>query len=226
MALKILVVDDETPALKLMKTVLEPLGHQVALFSDSREAARKAEKQKFDVVFVDYRMPHLDGFELTRRIRNSRPNSDTAIVMLTGAYDIDIIRRASREGVSFFLTKPFNPQRLSSLLTALERALWKEKRHFTRLPVRTTVSVRWDGEQLSLESLNISEGGMLLEPSGGLGIGQEISMNFSLPEVPASLKPRARVIRKEPLDSVVVEFINLMPADRKAIRRYIEGQLG
>lgn len=224
MSLNILVVDDETGALKLMRAVLEPLGHQVLTQVDSREAAERVEKQKFDVVFVDVRMPHLDGFELTRRIRGSRPNRSTAIVMLTGAYDVDVIRKAAEEGVTFFLTKPFNPDRLSRLLSTLDRAMWKETRRFPRLPLRTTVSCRSGATQVNLESLNISEGGMLLEPSGDLNIGQEVSLHFTIPEIGKPLKTRARILRKEPIDSLAVEFTELTPTDRKTIRRYITGQ--
>jgi len=224
MSLNILVVDDEAGSLKLMRAVLEPQGHQVLTMKDSREAAERIDKQKFDVVFVDVRMPHLDGFELTRRIRGSTPNRGTAIVMLTGAYDVDVIRKAGTEGVTFFLTKPFNPERLSRLLSTLDHALWKETRRFPRLPLRTTVSCRSGATQVILEGLNISEGGMLLEPSGGFKMGQEISLHFTIPEIDKPLRPRARIIRKEPIDSVAVEFTELTPTDRNAIRRYIKGQ--
>lgn len=222
MSLKIMVVDDEPEALKLMKAVVAPLGHEVLTLEDSREAAERVEKQKFDVVFVDFRMPHLDGFALSQRIRDSRANSETAIVMITGAYDVDVIRRAWKEGITFFLTKPFNPHRVSSLLTAMDRAMWKETRRFARLPLRTTVTCKSSGKQFELESANISEGGLLLEPSGGLKVGQDLYLEFAILGEP--LKTRARVIREDSPDSVAVKFVNLTPEDRRVIQRYITGQ--
>jgi CheY-like chemotaxis protein len=224
MSLKIMVVDDEPETLKFIKAVLEPLGHQVSAFTDSREAAERAKKQRFEVAFLDVRMPHLDGFELTRRIRESKSNRDIAIVMFTGAYDTEVIRRASKEGVTFFLTKPFNPQRVSGLLNAMDRAMWKEVRRFARLPLRTPVTCRLGDQRLKLESVNVSEGGMLLEPSGGLEPGEEVSLEFAIPEVAEPVNPRARVVRKESTDRVAVEFTLLTPKDRKAIERYISGQ--
>ena len=72
MALKILAVDDEPEILMLLKDMIEPLGCELLPVHDSREAARLIELEKFDGVIVDVKMPHLDGFELTRRIRLSR----------------------------------------------------------------------------------------------------------------------------------------------------------
>ena len=224
MSLKIMVVDDEPEALKLMKAVVEPLGHQVMALADSREAAERIDQQKFDVIFLDFRMPHLDGFELTRRIRGSRPNSGIAIVMLTGAYDVDVIRRACKEGVTFFLAKPFSPERISGLLNAMDRAMWKETRRFARLPLETTVYCRLGKKRLELTSLNISEGGMLLEPSIALKAGQEIQLEFMIPGPAVSLKLRARVVRKELKERVAVEFVKVKPEDQGAIRSYITGQ--
>jgi CheY-like chemotaxis protein len=223
MSLKILVVDDEPDALKLMKAVLEPLGHQVLALVDSREAASRVNEQKFDVAFVDVRMPEVDGFELTRRIRNSAPNSSIAVVMLTGAYDVEVIRKASQEGVSFFLTKPFNTERLSRLLHAMDHAMWKETRRYARLPLETTVNCKSGEKQFELGSLNIGEGGMLLEHKGSLKVGQDVRLEFTVQEIAKLLTLRAKVVRRG-RGHVAVEFVDLMPEDRKAIKRYVTGQ--
>ncbi len=225
MALRIMVVDDEPEALKLIKTTLEPLGHEVFTLLDSREAAESLEQQKFDMILVDVRMPHLDGFELSQRIRTSRLNRDAVIVMITGAYDVDVIRKAWREGVTFFITKPFNPQRLSSLIQAVGRSMSKENRRYARLPLRTPVNCRRSDKQFRATSLNISEGGMLLQASGDSKVGEEISLQFTIPKLAEPLKPRARVVRKEAKDRIAVEFSSLTPDDRRVIQHYISGRI-
>lgn len=194
MSLTIMVVDDEPEVLKFMKSVVTPLGHELATFADSRKAAERIAKQRFDVVFVDMRMPDLDGFELTKRIRGSKPNADTAIVMLTGASDVEILRQAFREGVTLFLTKPVAPARLSSLVTAMERSKWKDKRHSARLPLWAAVNCKWGDKQVTLRSINISESGMLLEPSVYAEADQEVSLEFKIAEVRASLNVRAKIV--------------------------------
>jgi len=218
MSLNIMAVDDELEALKLIKTTMEPLGHEVFALLDSREAAEWVEKEKFDVVLVDVRMPHLDGFELARRIRSSPLNCGAVIGMISVSCNADVIQKAWREGVTFFLTKPFNRQRLSSVVQAVGRAASKENRRFARLPLRTPVQA---DKQVKLTMLNISEAGMLLQASDDLKVGEEISLQFTMPKFAEPLKPRARVVRKEAGNRVAVEFSSLASEDRSVIKRYI-----
>jgi len=106
MALKILVVDDEQDILKLVKGLLEPLGVEVLGLADSREAAQRVNKEKFDGVFLDSRMPYLDGFGLAKSIRGSPLNGKVPIVMLSGANDVETMRKGFQAGITFFLSKP------------------------------------------------------------------------------------------------------------------------
>ena len=74
MSLKIMFVDDEPEVLKLFKAMAEPLGTEVQTFANSREAALRIRKEKFDGVFLDAMMPQLDGFELAKLVRASPSN--------------------------------------------------------------------------------------------------------------------------------------------------------
>jgi CheY-like chemotaxis protein len=143
MALKIMVVDDEPGVLKLLKAMVEPLGIQVVTMADSREASARLEREKFDGIFVDVRMPHMDGFELTTHVRASRSNSGIPIVMLTGLNDVQAMRQAFKVGVTFFLNKPFTREQVTRLLKAARGAMLREKRRYARLPLQTTVNSRW-----------------------------------------------------------------------------------
>lgn len=216
-----MVVDDELDVLKLIKAMVEPLGCEVLTMADSREAARRLESEKFDGVFVDVRMPHLDGFELTRRVRASALNRGAPVVMLTGFDDVETMRQGFRVGATFFLGKPFTRERIHSLFGAVRGALLREKRHHTRLPLRTTVDCTCDQKHFKAGSLNLGESGMLLEPSGGLAVGQEFDLTFEVPEAPARLQVRARAVRKEPPDRIAVEFLAPALEAREAIQRYI-----
>jgi len=224
MALKIIAVDDEVTALNVLKTMVEPLGCEVLAVVDSRDAARLIEHEKFDGAVVDVQMPHVDGLELTRLIRNSRVNRHIPIIMLTGYDDADTMRKGFNAGVSFFLGKPFIRERINALFGAARGAMLKEKRQFARLPFRATVTCKWTGHrqgQFRAGSVDISEGGMLLVPSGGLDVGQEVDLEFELPSAKAPVRPRAKVSRREKTDHIGVEFINLSAKDRDAINGYI-----
>jgi CheY-like chemotaxis protein len=225
MSLKIMVVDDETTSLKLMRSLAAPLNHTVLAFDDNQEAGQRADTQRFDVVFVGMRMPQLDGLELARRIRHSQPNHETPIVMLSATDDIGVLRKAFGEGADFVLTKPVAGGHLRSMLAAMDSPGWKGKRQAARLPLFTQVNCKYDGREFSLSSMNISATGMLLQPALDLDAGLEVSLEFKIAEVRASMNVRARIVRKEGTQRVGMEFIGLAPEDKNAIQLYVMGRL-
>ena len=223
MAMRLLVVDDDPEVLKIIKNVLQSLGYEVLALADSREAAERVNRQKFDGAFIDARMPHLDGVALTRHIRSSATNSSIPIFMLTAYDDVETMRAGFRAGITFFLSKPPDLHQLQGILKHMHAAMLKEKRSYVRLPLRTVVLCRAGEQQFTTASLNLGEGGMLLESSGGLGEGQDVELRFSLPQVPQALNPQARVVRKEPSGRMAVHFTALAPEERKAIQAFIAG---
>lgn len=225
MSLKIMVVDDEPGSLTMMRSLAAPFGHTVLTFEGSQQAGERAQKQRFDVAFVGKRMPQLDGLELTRRIRNSQPNRETTIVMLSATDDIESLRKDFGEGADFVLTKPLAATRLRPMLAAMDSSGWKGKRHAARLPLFTEVDCTWDERQFPLRSMNISESGMLLQPSVEIEVGQEVELEFKIAEVRASLHVVARIARKEGIERVAVEFVGLAPDDQNAIQLYVMGRL-
>ncbi|MBZ5516594.1 MAG: response regulator [Acidobacteriia bacterium] len=221
--MKLMIVDDEPEVLKVLKSLLESLGYEVLALADSREAAQRVDRQKLDGIFVDARMPHMDGPELVRHIRRSTSNSSVPIVMLTGYDDVETMRTGFRAGITFFLPKPPQLTQLAGVLKPLHGAMLREKRSYIRLPLRTIVNCRTEKGQFTSASLNIGEGGMLLEQSGGLEVGQELELRFSLPQHQEMLNPRATVVRKEPPNRIAVRFTDLSREDRLAIQDYIGG---
>ena len=225
MSLKIMVVDDEPVTQRLIRAVGVPLNYTVLTFGDSQEAAERAEKQRFDVAFVGMHTPELEGLELARRIRNSQPNRETAIVMLSVTDEIGSLRKAFGEGADFVLTKPLTAARLRPMLTAMGSPGWKQRRRMARLPLSTDVLCTWDDRQFPLRSMNISETGMLLQPSLDIEVGQEVALEFKIAQVHASLNVLARIIWKQGTERLGVEFIGLAPEDQNAIQLYVLGRL-
>jgi CheY-like chemotaxis protein len=225
MSLKIMVIDDEPVTLKLVRALAAPLNHTVLAFEDGLEAGQRAESQRFDVVFVGMRLPQLDGVRLANRIRNSEPNRDTTIVMLSATDDIASLRKAFCEGADFVLNKPITAGRLRPMLAAIDSPGWKGKRSTARLPLFTEVICTWDDQKIPLRSMNISETGMLLQPSPDIEIGQEVALEFKIVEVRASLSVLARIVRKEGTERVGMAFIGLAPEDQNAIQLYVLGRL-
>ncbi len=221
MSLKILAVDDDADVLKLIKSVIQSLGYEVLGLTDSRQAAERITRQKFDGVFVDARMPGLDGIGLVRHIRLSATNNSVPIVLLTGYDDVETMRAGFRAGITFFLGKPPEVRQVGNILKLMQDVMLREKRSYVRLPLRTVVTCRTSEHQFTSASINVSEGGMLLETSGGLECGQQLELRFSVPSSPSLLNPRATVVRREPPDRMAVQFADLSFEDRKAIQGYI-----
>lgn len=251
MSLKLLIVDDEPDVLKVIKAMAEPWGYEIHALSDSQQALVRLEQEKFDGIVLDAMMPPPDGFELARQVRASALNGSTPVIMITGLSDVDTMRKCFAEGVTFFLNKPFTHERMYNLFNAVRGSMLRERQRSARLPLRTNVECRFGefGEKhFRAESVNLGEGGMLLEPSGGLDVGQEVELEFSLPVVIAKHetvppKPRrsifaepaapeagprrirARVLRKAPPDRVAVQFVSLAPQNAEVIRRFIYGRV-
>lgn len=228
MALKLLVVDDEVPFLGVLKSMLESMGVEAVMEGDSRAAARLVATRKFDGVFLDAAMPHLDGFQLTEAVRQSPSNSKVPIVMLTGSDDVQTMRRGFEAGITLFLGKPFNHERLLHVLNALRGAFLKEKRRYTRLIFRDEVTCRPTGSYSvpsKLGGLDLSEGGMALMQAHGLKVGQGVDLQFNLPDSGVHLRLVARVVRLMSHDGIAVAFVNPGPEELRAIQHYITGKI-
>jgi len=221
MPIKLMVVDDDPVALELVQALVEPLGYEVLALEDSQQAAECVKKQKFDGVFVDVQMPYLDGFELTKIIRASPSNSAVPIIMITAFDDVETMRRGFKAGVTFFLTKPFIPEKLRGLLLAMGSTILREKRRYFRLPFSTPVTCRWGDKQAKLRSVNISELGMLLNSASELEPGQEVNLEFTFSPGQEHLSLRAKIVHKEPPDVMGVQFHDVTSEDQETIRQYI-----
>jgi len=115
---KILVVDDERHIVRLVQVNLERTGYQVVTAFDGKEALKKVESDKPDLIVLDVMMPHMDGFEVLKRLKADDKTKNIPVVMLTAkAQDADVFRGWA-SGVDCYLTKPFNP---IELLTFVKR---------------------------------------------------------------------------------------------------------
>ncbi|MFP4451953.1 MAG: sigma-54-dependent transcriptional regulator [Desulfobacterales bacterium] len=127
----ILIVDDETDMLHLLKRTLEPdLNCRVETASSGKAALERIEADSFDLVLADIKMPEMDGMELLQRIKKNLP--DLTVVMMTAHGSIDTAVEAIKIGAYDFITKPFDHD---SLLVRLEKALERSSliRENTRL---------------------------------------------------------------------------------------------
>jgi len=102
----ILVVDDEEPIRALFEETLGELGHKVVAVGDGSEALELAKQRDFDLVFVDLKMPGLDGAEFLRQLKLVRPKA--IVTIITGYPGSDIMVRALAQGPFGVMNKPFS----------------------------------------------------------------------------------------------------------------------
>jgi two-component system response regulator (stage 0 sporulation protein F) len=102
----ILVVDDEEVIRLLFKETLEELGHRVITAGTASEGLELVKQRDFDLVFLDLKMPDMDGAELFRRIKVIKPK--LLVTIITGYPNSDIMVRALAQGPFGVMNKPFN----------------------------------------------------------------------------------------------------------------------
>ena len=132
--MRILVVDDEAALRLLLQRELEDRGHAVTVAPHPSEAVRALEREPFDLVLTDIRMPGMTGLQLTGEVRRRWPQTD--VILMTGFASLESAAEGLRLGAFDYLMKPF---------TRLELAL----RSIARLEERR--SLRAEAERLKLE---------------------------------------------------------------------------
>ncbi len=125
---RVLIVDDEKEIRDfLFKALTRIAGFQVEVAENGQEALKKIEKEKFDLVLTDLKMPFVDGLHLISEIARTKPEILT--VLMTGHGTIDSAIEAMKQGASDYLTKPLN---LDETILRLKKVL-EERQRFVRL---------------------------------------------------------------------------------------------
>jgi len=122
----ILVVDDEKNIRLTMSQSLEPLGIPVQTAVNGEEALQKLREGSFGLVFLDLKMPGMDGIDVLRRIRDDWPK--IRVIIITAYGTIESAVEAMKLGAVDFIQKPFSPGEIRELATlVLKREALDEK---------------------------------------------------------------------------------------------------
>ncbi|MCW8903644.1 HD domain-containing phosphohydrolase [Sedimenticola sp.] len=132
----ILIVDDTADNVDLLIMMLEANGYtNLKGVTDSREVNDLCTRHTYDLILLDIRMPHLDGFQVMEQLRYSRSMDYLPILVLTAQNDIETRTRALELGAKDFVTKPFDRTeiqlRIHNILEV--RQLYKEKQQHNLL---------------------------------------------------------------------------------------------
>jgi CheY-like chemotaxis protein len=116
--MQILVVDDHDINRRAIQLILQPLGCNISTAADGMTALKMCEQAAFDLIFMDVRMPEMDGREATRRIRaGGGPNAGVPIIAVTADTAADDIAACTEAGMTYFVSKPITPPMLLGAIT-------------------------------------------------------------------------------------------------------------
>jgi len=110
----ILVIDDEESMRAGCIQTLAEDGHSVQAVENGRKGLDRIKKESFDLILLDLKMPGIPGMEVLKRLQENDPNS--VVIVITGYATIDSAVEAMKRGAYDFLTKPFTPEALSSIV--------------------------------------------------------------------------------------------------------------
>ena len=119
--MKVLIVDDERAIRYSLKEILEMENYQVESAENGREGLEKAEKEKYDAIFCDIKMPEMDGTEMLSKLIEK--GIETPVVMISGHADISTAVDCIKRGAFDFIEKPLDLNRiLITLKNATDKA--------------------------------------------------------------------------------------------------------
>ncbi len=126
---KILVVDDEAKMRRVLQMILQKEGYEITTAKDGREALQKVERENFDLVLTDMKMPGLSGIDLLKKIRES--DEEIPVIMITAYGTVETAVKAMKEGAHDYLLKPFEKDEMKIIVAnALKmKTLVRENRY-------------------------------------------------------------------------------------------------
>lgn len=175
-SLNVLIVDDEPHIRKTLTVCLESRGHRVTAVGNSRDARAEADRQVFDLSFVDLRLGMENGLDLIPSLLGACPW--LKIVVITAYASIDTAVEAMRRGATDYIAKPFTPEQVAlvagraATVRRMEQRIDGLKEDLERLHPRVSFTSRHPGMQRAMAlaaQVAPSEAVVLLRGPSGTG---------------------------------------------------------
>ena len=179
----ILLIDDETIALSNLTHVLQREGYAVTACKSGEDGLAAIQKNAFDLVLTDLKMPGIDGIEVLRHIRATTP--DVPVIMITGHATLDSAVEAMKAGAYHYIAKPFRLAEAREVVRgALEMRRIRHENSELKLRIeelsgQTTIITQDLGMQRLLETARkLANTGCSVVIQGETGTGKELLARF------------------------------------------------
>jgi putative two-component system response regulator len=115
----ILIVDDQPPNIELLEAYLVPEGYEIITAVNGKKALGKLSGNQIDLILLDVMMPDMDGFEVTRRIRQDATHRLIPIIMVTALHEKEARIKGIEVGCDDFISKPVDKMELLARVRSL-----------------------------------------------------------------------------------------------------------
>lgn len=119
--LNILCVEDDTDVLEIYRSLFTPIFKNVYFANDGNEGLACFEKEKIDIILTDNMMPHCNGLEMSKKIREL--DASVPIILVTALESIEMLREAIELHISSFLKKPFTSRELFTTFNMVAKSV-------------------------------------------------------------------------------------------------------
>jgi len=176
--LSCLVVDDNAAARSILSEMVASFGWQVETAQDGAQALyavmeRADRQQPYDVIFIDWRMPQLDGWETSRRIREQAPAGNMPLIVMVTAHDRELLAQRQKDMAAVLDGFVVKPVTASSLFDAVAAARLEQR--LPELEVAPLLVRRLEGVRLLLVDDNPANQQVASELLGAVGAQVEVA---------------------------------------------------
>jgi len=168
----VLVVEDETDVVNLVRYNLKKAGFEVRVATNGYDGLREVEDNRPDAVVLDIMLPGMDGFEVCKKLRRSDDFAGVGILMLTAKGEPDDRIKGLELGADDYLTKPFSPKELILRLKAILKRLKRQEQAAAVVSAgeidldKKELTVRLEGKRLDLTMTEFKLLSLLIEARG------------------------------------------------------------
>jgi CheY-like chemotaxis protein len=221
-----LIVDDEPATCELIERMLGSLGIESLVMTKSAEAAHILRQSKFAIVFLDYRMSFPDGAELTRQLRESGLNRLTPVVLISDDQHPQAMTRGFEAGASFFLYKPIDKDRLLRLVRATQAAIDHERRRTRRVAVTSKVQLKFRGQEIEGETVDVSMEGLLVKAAKAMPVGSSVDVCLHLSKGMNPVTCPGCVVRLAGPNKMGIHMGRLAPDESQRLQEFLLSIVG